>query len=151
MGYPLWFGRVKRRVAKKYLQRPIWRDKRFLHAMADVAPGDLIHDCSSFNVRSTHFKPRYRRVGRGYVLVDIDITNTLGGGCSFVHCGVEPAWPRSHIIRYWETRLPLWRANGDEWDFAKRYEFTSVDEEGKAIFDRSGYEAKYERSRSQST
>jgi hypothetical protein len=111
--------------------------------MADIGTGDLIHDCSAFNARVAKVEPFYRRVGRGFVLADIDITNDKGGSCSFTHCGVEPGWTRENILRYWAENLKFWQASGDTWNFAKRYEFTTVLEDGRAEVDYAGLKAKY--------
>jgi hypothetical protein len=150
MGCPLWLGKVKARVAKKHLIG-VFRNRAYLTEMSQIKPGDLISDCSSFNVRVASVEPRYytpsaRWVGgtlrtlRFRVLVDIDITNDKGGICSLAHCGVELPRSREDIIRDWEERIPWYIANGDTWDFAKRYEFTTVLPDGQAIVD---YEAMY--------
>lgn len=143
LGCPLWFGRIKNRVAKKHLPGKIWRDKKFLAMVSDLKEGDLIRDCSSFNVKITKINPLYRQVGKGWVIYDIDITNDKGGSCSFSHCGVEPAWTRKDILAYWEEALKYWREQGDPWHFVKRYEFTTVDDNGVATVDYKGLKEKY--------
>jgi hypothetical protein len=145
MGCPLWRGRIKQRVAKKYLKDWRWPDRAFLTLMANVKVGDLIRDCSAFNVRVAEIEPRYCLVGKrgGNVLEDIDITNDKGGSCSFMRCGVAPAWTREDILRDWAEKVKYYEARGDEWDFAKRYEFTTVLEDGQAVVDSVGLKAKY--------
>jgi hypothetical protein len=142
MGFPL-YRNMKRRVAKKHL---LFKDDwDVLATMANTKPGDLIRDCSGFNVRIAKLFPMYRTVGNGQYLVDIDIENDKGGSCSFLHCGVEPAWSRADIVKYYEAMCEHWKKVGDPWQFAARYEFTTVDEEGQATVDYKGFELKYPR------
>jgi hypothetical protein len=145
LGCPLWFGRIKSRTAKKHLCHDIFRDSKFLASMAEYQEGDLICDCSAFNVRIARIEPRYRRLAgeHGQILVDIDITNDRGGGCSFAHCGVEPARSREDILQHWEESVAYYKENGDRWNFAKRYEFTTIDKDGIATVDYAGLKAKY--------
>ena len=144
LGCPLWFGKIKRRVAKKYLGKgSVWRDTKFLAKMADMKEGDLFRDCSAFNVRLAEIEPFYRKVGKGWVLMDIDLTNDKGGSCSFYHCGVEPAWSREDTLAYWVESVKHWLAQDDPWHMAKRYEFTTVHPDGQATVDWQGLKAKY--------
>lgn len=140
MGCPLWVG-VKPRVAKKYLA-PLWRS-HLCASMAQTGVGDLVRDCSGFNVRVSKVEPVYRRAGSGTVLHDIEITNENGGLCSFLHCGVEAAVSREATIAYWEQMVAYWTSVGDPWRFAQRYEFTTVDADGVATVDYIAMENKY--------
>jgi len=90
LGFPLWKGRIKPRVAKKYLRR--WRHEWFLKAgpLAKLTIGDSVNDCSGQNGQILSMKPRYYGVRGGQVLGDVDIT-TENTGCSLVSCGIEPA------------------------------------------------------------
>lgn len=146
MGQPLWFGKIKGRVAKKHLERSIRPSnyKEWFAAMSNLKEGDLICDCSAFNVRVAKIEPKYMRVGKnGFVLVDILITNNQGGLCSLTYCNVQPGLSRETIIKNWQKRVDYYKANGDQWDFAKRYEFTTVDQDGQAVIDFSGLKDKY--------
>lgn len=156
MCHPLWVG-LKKRFAKKR-RRGVFREWKFLKLMESVKVGDFVLTCSLFNAKIVSIDPVYRDIGRGgrlidpeesegvechgNLLVDIDI-ETDGGGCSFYNCGVEPARSREDILKYWEKAVKDWNAVGDPWNFAKRYEFTTVDEYGRAIVDYKGYEEKY--------
>jgi hypothetical protein len=97
-GCPLWLGKIKRRVAKKYLNR--WsigyqlRKRGKLIATLDI--GDLINDCSGFNGTIIEIDPMYRRVAGGDVLVDVDLT-TSNTGCSLTSCGVTEEQPREVV------------------------------------------------------
>lgn len=138
IGRPLWFGKIKRRVAKKHLSVSLRNS-----SLANVKRGDLIFSCTGFNVRVAETRPYYKRVGKGFVLTDIEITTDSGGLCSLIHCGVEAPHSREDIIKSWEAKVSYWKANGDEWDFAKRYEFTTVDDLGQATIDFVGLKKKY--------
>ena len=44
----------------------------------------------------TEIKPVYRNIGRGFILIDLDITTT-NTGCSFRSCGCEPKRSQNEI------------------------------------------------------
>lgn len=142
MDCQLWYGRVKNRVAKKYL-RDCFRNKKLVAAMADIKEGDLVRNCSGFNMRVGKISPCYVKVGKGSVLLDIDLESDTGAGCSFAHCGIEPAWTREATVRWWEESCKYWLSVGDPWHFAQMMEFTTIDREGKQVFDSEGYYKKY--------
>jgi len=98
-GFPLWKGKIKRRVAKKYLRR--FRISWFLGKRANefafLGVGHFINDCSGNNGRIEEMSPHYYPVGqRGAVLVDIDF-QTTNTGCSLCSCGIEPKLSREEI------------------------------------------------------
>lgn len=97
-GQPLWYGRIKKRVAKKYLNR--WSIGYILRynqkKFATLGIGDLINNCSGFNVEITEIEPEYRSVGNGFVLSGIHFW-TSRGGCSLCHCGIEAELSRENI------------------------------------------------------
>jgi hypothetical protein len=100
-GLPLWKGKIKRRVAKKYLRyfRNDWFfGERAQREFAHLDIGDFINDCTGLNGRITEIRPTYRRIasGRGAVLLNIDF-QTTNTGCSLCHCGVEPKLSREEI------------------------------------------------------
>jgi hypothetical protein len=112
-GYPLWFGNIKRRVAKKYLNR--WSLGRLVKhrgkMLASLDIGDLINDCTGFNGEIVSIDPSYRRIAGGYVLVDIDLA-TANTGCSLVSCGVTEERPREEIEAATLSFLQEWTLGG---------------------------------------
>ena len=109
LGFPIWKGHVKRRVAKKYLTK--FHSKWMLHHqndMGSIGIGDFINDCTGFNRRIAKMIPEYAivgnrrmrwcepkretgaRSGNGFILIDVDIINDQGGCCSLASCGVKP-------------------------------------------------------------
>jgi hypothetical protein len=97
-GFPLWRGKIKRRVAKKYLTK--WRQGWMLHApqFAHLGVGDFVNDCSGQNGRILKCRPEYFPVGnRGAtILSNVDFV-TENTGCSLVGCGVEPKLSQEEI------------------------------------------------------
>lgn len=106
-GCPLWYGKISRKVAKRYLasfkysmmDTYRWQKKIIVNGKPfnETVIGDLVNDCSGFNVEVKDIRPEYRNVGKGYVLIGIDLTNHNGGSCSIKHCGVEPPKSREAI------------------------------------------------------
>lgn len=100
-GFPIWRGKVKRRIVKKYLRR-FHRQ----HTLSDeyrkrfdgYGTGSYVNDCSGLNGKITEMTPCYYSVGRrgGEILVDVDFMTT-NTGCSLASCGVEPALDREVI------------------------------------------------------
>ena len=110
LGFPIWKGKVKRRVAKKYLAkfRQTWMLGPHAEDMRSIGIGDFINDCTGFNRRIAKMHPSYVVVGRrryhwdepkpetgarsgnGFILIDVDIVNDQGGCCSLASCGVQP-------------------------------------------------------------
>jgi len=67
-----------------------------------LKPGDIINDCSAFNVRIIGIETEIRRTGRGWYIMNIDFrTSPFGGYCSLNHCGVEPEVPRDKVEIDW--------------------------------------------------
>lgn len=85
-GHPLWYGKIKNRVAKKHLYKSLIRHSKIF---ANYKIGDYVNDCTAWNNKITSIKPVYRAVGKGYVLSDIDLITT-GTGCGLTSCGIEP-------------------------------------------------------------
>ena len=96
--FPLWDGNIKRRVAKKYLNR--WcigkRFKLFSTKFATLGVGDLVNDCSGFNGEIRQVNPEYFPVRGGFILRNVNIITT-NTGCSLIHCGVEPELSREDV------------------------------------------------------
>jgi hypothetical protein len=87
--FPLWKGKIKRRVAKKYLTK--WRQTWMMknESLTHLGVGDFINDCSGFNGKISKLYPEYISVSKGFVLSDVDI-DTGNRSCSLCNCGVEP-------------------------------------------------------------
>ena len=65
-----------------------------------LKPGEVINDCSGFNVIIREIEPQVHFTKRGWYIYDVDFTvEPFGGGCSLIHCGVEPALPVKEIER----------------------------------------------------
>lgn len=97
-GFPLWEGRIRKRVAKKYLNRRTigYLYRRYRTHFANAGVGTIINDCSGFNGDVINITPYYWRAPGGDVLGDIDFTTT-NTGCSLIHCGIEPELPREEV------------------------------------------------------
>jgi hypothetical protein len=94
--FPLWKGKIKRRVAKKYLTK--WRQSWMLKnkSLSHLGIGDFINDCSGFNGKILTLEPDYISVSKGFVLCDVDI-QTSNTSCSLISCGVESKISQSLI------------------------------------------------------
>lgn len=141
-GFPLWYGKIKNRIAKKHLFG-VLKCKAFIKAFSNFKEGDLIQNCSAFNIHIGKFFPCYCKHGNGFVLVDIDIESDTGAGCSLQNCGIDLPKSRENILKYFEESNKYWSSVGDPWNFVKRFEFTTIDPEGKAIIDYKAYDLKY--------
>ena len=87
-GFPFIVGRVKKRLAKKILNRR-GRDmiKRF-HKLQALKVGDLVSDCSGYNDKIVSVEPEYRSTKHGEVLIDLDF-RLEKMSCSMYHCGID--------------------------------------------------------------
>lgn len=98
-GFPIWKGKIKRRVAKKHLRRSriSWILGHKAREFALLGVGDIINDCSGNNGRITEMTPWYHPVGKsGAILIDVDF-QTTNTGCSLCSCGIEPQLSREEI------------------------------------------------------
>ena len=101
-GFPIWEGRIKRRVAKKHLRRwgiSRFLDPKFLKRYEGYGVGSYINDCTGFNGKILSITPEYRGLsglGGAVILMDLDF-QTENTGCCFRSCGVEPALSREVI------------------------------------------------------
>jgi hypothetical protein len=67
-----------------------------------LKPGDIINDCTAFNVRIISIDPDIRRTGHGWYIMNVDFqVSPFGGFCSLNHCGIEPELPRDKIEHDW--------------------------------------------------
>lgn len=86
------YKNVSRFVAKRMLRT---RYRKLVQWGLTLKPGDLINDCSAFNVRIIEIDQDIIYYHNGWVIVDISfMTTPYGGRCSLINCGVEPAKPR---------------------------------------------------------
>lgn len=124
LGFPLWRGKIKRRVAKKYFNRYrlAWMLQTKATAAYKLTIGDYVNDCSGFNGKIQSLEPAYRQVGKGSILIDVDL-QTTNTGCSLNSCGVEPALSRELIETQQAEHLREWSLGsggktwfGDEWE-----------------------------------
>ena len=107
-GFPLWRGKIKRRVAKKHL--PKWFLRRDVQKkFGALGLGDFINDCSGNNGRILEMTPCYARLARcrGQVLCDVDFVTT-NTGCSLRSCGIEPKLAREEVERRKVTFAREW-------------------------------------------
>lgn len=113
-GVPLWKGKIKARLAKKYLNgSPIgWFLKRENHyRFKDLKIGDLVNDCSGRNGEILEITPEYCNTRIGQILYDIDLLTT-NAGCSLIHCGIEVGISREQV----EQRFIVFM---DDWFFGE--------------------------------
>ena len=88
LGFPLWKGKIKRRVAKKWMTR--FRQTWMLKAthLSRLSVGDFVNDCSGFNAVILEMQPDYIGVRGGQILFDVSL-QTENAGCSLCSCGIE--------------------------------------------------------------
>jgi hypothetical protein len=84
-----------------------------------LKPGDLINDCSMFNVVIREVQPCIVYTKRGWYIYDVDFTTEpFGGGCSLMHCGVEPPLSPEKIEQRLRSFYDNWnRPESDGWEF----------------------------------
>lgn len=82
--------------------------KRILWALS-VKPGDLINDCSGFNVIVRSVEPDIWETPRGWLIHDVDLfVEPYGGTCSLRHCGVVPAKTVREIEKWFNNFYSKW-------------------------------------------
>jgi hypothetical protein len=92
------YSHVSRLLVRR--QIPRYTESRLKWALT-LKPGDLINDCSSFNVRIKYSDPDYIKTGNGWYIYDFTFTLESGGSCSLIHCGVEAAPSRDKVESDW--------------------------------------------------
>jgi hypothetical protein len=112
-GYPLWYGNIKRRVAKKYINRRSigYINKYSGEKFRQLDIGDMINSCSGLNSTIKEIDPCYINYAGGKVLVDIDFT-TSSGGCSLTSCGVSAAKSQQEVEKNWLVFANYWLNSG---------------------------------------
>lgn len=83
----------------RYLRYANKRRQEKIRWALTLKPGDLINDCSGFNVVIHEVEPDYWRSPRrrGWAITNVYFTLDPHGSCSLLHCGVEPARPRDEL------------------------------------------------------
>lgn len=114
-GFPLWFGKVKKRLAKKYCNQNthmsrIMRERGA--SLAHLKPGDLINTCSGFNEEIIKIKPSWINVSSGFVLFDLDFQLADEDSCSLAWCDVRPALARDVLEQRYLDIQSKWVQNG---------------------------------------
>lgn len=93
------YSHVSRILVRR--QIPRYRESRLKWGLT-LKPGDLVNDCTSFNVRIRNIEPDYVQTGRGWYIYNFTLeTEPNGGSCSLIHCGVIPAPPRAKVESDW--------------------------------------------------
>ncbi len=135
-GFPLWTGNVKKRVAKKYLNREVIKAhvKRFQKTFANIGVGDLINDCTGFNGEIVRIDPEYGFIPNGMILCNVDF-QTTNTGCSLIHCGVSAELPQEVVetraldfIENWTLGKPgeTWYGGFDNSEFQHVFEMARL-------------------------
>ncbi len=114
---------VRRHVSTKAAQAIKWA--------LTLNPGDLINDCTGYNVVVRDVEPEIVQTGRGWYIYDVLFsTEPFGGNCSLRNCGVVPPMSREQIekehLSYMEWyinsgKLAKWHKN-DEAGYQKSYQ-----------------------------
>lgn len=79
--------KVRRNVSRSTEKRIKWA--------LSLKPGDLINDCSAFNVVIREINPDIHYINNGWYIYGVMFkTEPFGGSCSLNHCGVELPKPR---------------------------------------------------------
>jgi hypothetical protein len=119
--FPLWKGKIKKRVAKKRLKRFSngWMMEPQAQAkLSSLRVGDFVNDCTGNNGKIKKLYPIYRRIGKGHgaVLLDVDL-DTTNTSCSLCSCGIEPKLTREHIEARKVEFLKEWTLGdaGEHW------------------------------------
>ena len=92
--------------------------------------GDMVNDCTGFNVVITELFPSYRPVGRhGKVLSDVTIYSA-NNSASLLHCGIEPPKSYEELKAQLAERTKYEEATGDKWGFLKMYQEGALNPDG---------------------
>jgi len=84
----------KRYSRFKYRKRIPHSLDKIIRWGASLQPGDLINDCSGFNSIVKEVNVECNHSSRGWAIVGVNYDTEPNGGCSLLHCGVEPAIAR---------------------------------------------------------
>jgi hypothetical protein len=90
-------------VSRLFVRRQINRrnEKLLLWALS-LKPGDIINDCSAFNVCINKINPVILHTKHGWYIWDVEFeVGPFNGTCSLMHCGVELEVPREQVEKDW--------------------------------------------------
>lgn len=88
------YHRVSRFKVRRHISRQF--ERRIKWALT-LKPGDLINDCTMYNVKIKEIEIMRRQTGRGWYISDVYFTADNGGVCSLRYCGVESPLSREEI------------------------------------------------------
>jgi hypothetical protein len=107
--------KLYRRVNRlAYLREVSRRHQRLIRWALGLKPGDLINDCSMFNVVVNKVTPKICYTRRGWFIYGVDFWTEIGG-CSLLSCGVEPPLTPEEL----ERRLRDFYEQWDDGPYAK--------------------------------
>ena len=93
------YSHVSRFMVRKHINR---KKERKLKWALTLNPGDLINDCSGFNVRVRDIYPCYIQTSKGWYIYDVQIELEPNGNyCSLINCGVIPSLSRNQVEFNW--------------------------------------------------
>lgn len=96
---PKLYHRMTRFAFKKAVSSHV--AKRIKWALS-LKPGDIINDCTGFNVKIIEVQPEVWQTGRGWYISNVDFKVTpFGGICSLIHCGIVPEISREKVEADW--------------------------------------------------
>jgi len=133
-GYPI-SKNLRRRIAKKYFNRYWQTDKDYLEYLKqfeNVKVGDLVNTCTGLNGIITAIEPDYIQVGKGELLLSIDLDTSVGG-CNFRHCGIQLPKTKQEIEKKIKEYLEYPYARQANWDIRYSPEVLTINEDGLCI------------------
>jgi hypothetical protein len=139
-GIPLWFGKIKDRVAKKKLANSNILKRAKLKHFHDAGIGSVINACSGYNSVVTSLSGDYYGYAGGYILRDISIETENFGFCSFVNCGIENPKSKEEINKLSLEHHKCERNRGYEWlDKEKCDSIITLLESSGSLCDENGF------------
>lgn len=81
-----------------------------------LSPGDLINNCSGFNVEIKTITPIIWNLTRGWIFYDVEFETSPGGFCSLRSCGVSPPRSVAEIEQYMHRFYDSW-TTGNGWNY----------------------------------
>lgn len=104
------YSHVSRFLVRRRIPR--YREARLKWGLT-LKTGDLVNDCTAFNVRIRNIEPDYIQTGKGWYIYNFTLTTEPNGGsCSLIHCGVVPAPPRTKVESDWLQWAEEYITNG---------------------------------------
>lgn len=89
------YKNISRFAARRNIPTPDWKKLKWA---AKLKPGDIVNNCSGFNVKIINIEPHYIFYRNGWYVYDFVFQTTpYMGFCSLIACGVDLAKPRDLI------------------------------------------------------